>query len=50
VVPGDSLEIVANFTSRRTNIWRFETFIYKGEKAVAEAELALSFHDRDGIL
>ncbi len=50
VFPGDSLEIVANFNSRRTNIWRFETFIYKGEKAVAEAELALSFHDRDGIL
>jgi 3-hydroxyacyl-[acyl-carrier-protein] dehydratase len=50
VFPGDSLEIESKFLSRRTNIWRFETIIYKGDKTVAESELALSFHDRDGIL
>ncbi|MCP4198020.1 MAG: 3-hydroxyacyl-ACP dehydratase FabZ [Proteobacteria bacterium] len=50
VFPGDSLEIESNFLSRRTNIWRFEITVYKGDKTVAEAELALSFHDRDGIL
>jgi 3-hydroxyacyl-[acyl-carrier-protein] dehydratase len=50
IFPGDSLEIESNFLSRRTNIWRFSITIYKGNKTVAEAELALSFHDRDGIL
>jgi 3-hydroxymyristoyl/3-hydroxydecanoyl-(acyl carrier protein) dehydratase len=50
VFPGDSLEIEAHFLNRHTNIWRFEATIYKGEETVVEAELALSFHDRDGII
>lgn len=50
VLPGDVLEIEAELSQRRTNVWRFEVKGFVDDTVVAETGLVLSTHDRDAIL
>jgi 3-hydroxyacyl-[acyl-carrier-protein] dehydratase len=50
IVPGDVLEIDAELTQRRSNVWRFEVKAFVDDIIVVETGLVLSTHDRDDIL
>jgi 3-hydroxyacyl-[acyl-carrier-protein] dehydratase len=50
IVPGDVLEIDAELTQRRSNVWRFEVKAFVDDLVVVETGLVLSTHDRDDIL
>ena len=50
VVPGDVLEIEAELSQRRSNVWRFEVKAYVDDFVVVESGLVLSTHSRDDIL
>ena len=50
VVPGDVLEIDAELSQRRSNVWRFEAKAFIDDNIVVETGLVLSTHDRDAIL
>jgi len=50
VVPGDVLEIEAEMTQRRSNVWRFRVKLFVADREVAESGVVLSIHDRDDTL
>lgn len=50
VVPGDVLEIEADMTQRRSNVWRFRVKLYVSDREIAESGVVLSIHDRDDTL
>jgi len=50
VVPGDVLEIEAELSQRRSNVWRFEVKAFVDDFIVAETGLVLSTHARDDIV
>jgi 3-hydroxyacyl-[acyl-carrier-protein] dehydratase len=49
VMPGEVLEIEAELSQRRSNVWRFEVKAFIEDFVVAETGLVLSTHDRDDI-
>jgi 3-hydroxyacyl-[acyl-carrier-protein] dehydratase len=50
VVPGDVLEIEAEMTQRRSNVWRFRVKLFVSDREIAESGVVLSIHDRDDTL
>jgi 3-hydroxyacyl-[acyl-carrier-protein] dehydratase len=50
VVPGDVLEVEAEMTQRRSNVWRFRVKLFASDREVAESGVVLSIHDRDDTL
>lgn len=47
VHPGDVLEIEAEMTQHRSNVWRFNVKLFVSDVEVAESGIVLSIHDRD---
>ncbi|MBW2277111.1 MAG: 3-hydroxyacyl-ACP dehydratase FabZ [Deltaproteobacteria bacterium] len=50
VAPGDVLEIEAEMTQRRSNVWRFRVKLFVSDREIAESGVVLSIHDRDDTL
>ena len=50
VKPGDTLEIEAKITQKRSNAWRFQVQACTEDHVMAEALMAISIVDRDDTL
>ncbi len=48
--PGNAVELEATLLRQRSNVWRFSCTAFEGDLRVAEAELAISIHDRSSTL
>jgi 3-hydroxyacyl-[acyl-carrier-protein] dehydratase len=49
VLPGDVLDLQADLTQRRSNVWRFDVTAHVDDYPVAEASLAISVLHREDM-
>ena len=50
IIPGDQVEIQANVTRKRSNVWRFDVTGYVDDYVVTEGGLVISVLNRDDII
>jgi len=49
-VPGDVVEIEAEKTQKRSNVWRFNVNAYVGDNLIAESGIVISIQDKDDTI
>jgi len=45
--PGDTFEVEARLSQKRSNVWRFDVNGYEKDRLVVDGKLVLSLHGRD---